>query len=49
LGIFSITSSPAQPVIDSWLKLSGAKYARIYKSQADALAGNSVSTWSPAG
>ncbi|MBX7208346.1 MAG: YHYH protein [Verrucomicrobiaceae bacterium] len=42
-------SAQAEPVVDSWYRPIGAKYARIYKTQTDALAGNSVSTWIPSG
>lgn len=46
---FVLSVEAAEPVVDSWLRVSGAKYARIYRTQADALAGNSVATWSPSG
>lgn len=47
-GIFSALLAVAQavePLVDSWSILSGAKYARIYKTQTAALAGSSSSTW----
>ena len=37
------------PVETAWQKVTGAEYARIYKTQAAALAGNSVTSWTPAG
>jgi arylsulfatase A-like enzyme len=37
------------PVETSWQKVTGAEYARIYRTQAAALAGNSVTTWEPGG
>ena len=39
----------AEPLVSSWMTIDGAKYARIYKTQADALAGSSVSNWIPSG
>lgn len=48
LGAWSFYAH-AEPVADSWLMLSGAKYASIYKSQSDALASNSVTTWIASG
>ena len=33
------------PLETSWLTYSGAKYARIYRTQAEALAGTSMTTW----
>jgi hypothetical protein len=45
--------SPANPlgtpVETSWQKVTGAEYARIYRTQSAALAGNSVTTWAPSG
>lgn len=43
--IVSAEAFAADTLVDSWLTDSGSKYARIYRSQADALAGNSVTTW----
>jgi len=37
------------PVETQWQKVTGAEYARIYKTQADALTGSSVTTWAPSG
>jgi arylsulfatase A-like enzyme len=38
------------PLESSWFTYAeGAKFARIYRTQADALAGNAVSTWLPSG
>lgn len=46
---FCAVASRAEPLATSWVTVEGAKYARIYKTQADALAGNSVSNWIPSG
>lgn len=35
----------AEPLTTSWLTIEGARYARIYRTQADALAGISVTNW----
>lgn len=46
LAAFTINfSAVAEPVVDSWLKLSGAKYARIYKTWSAATNGVSSATW----
>jgi len=39
------SSAVAEPVVDSWIKLSGAKYARIYKTWSAATNGISSTTW----
>ncbi len=38
-------SRAASPLESSWLTSEGASYARIYRSQTEALAGSSVTTW----
>ncbi|MBI3882188.1 MAG: YHYH protein [Verrucomicrobia bacterium] len=43
------TISSNSPLETSWMTYAGGKYARIYQSQSDALAGNSVSTFIPTG
>jgi hypothetical protein len=49
ISFLLIVTTHADPIVNSWCRSSGSKYARIYKSQSDALAGNSVSTWIPSG
>ena len=46
---FAPVSRATSPLESSWLTDSGAKYARIYQTQADALAGSSVSVFPPIG
>jgi hypothetical protein len=40
-----IPMDAGEPVVDSWVRLSGAKYARIYKTWAAATNGISSATW----
>ena len=37
------------PLETSWQTVTGAEYARIYRTQAAALSGSSVTTWAPSG
>ncbi len=45
VGTFLTARAAADPLVDSWVTDTGGKYARIYKTQAAALAGNSSITW----
>lgn len=50
LATYLAPANPAgAPIETQWQKVSGAEYARIYKTQAAALAGNAVTTWTPSG
>ena len=40
------SSAAATPLLDSWLTSYSGQYARIYTTDANKLAGNSVTTWS---
>ena len=48
-GAISPANPLGAPVEASWQKVTGAEYARIYRTQANALAGSSVTTWTPSG
>jgi hypothetical protein len=43
---FNTAAPAADPRVDSWFTSSSAKYARIYTTDANKNAGNSVTTWS---
>lgn len=45
LFVSAAAASRAEPLVTSWMTIEGAQYARIYKTQTDALAGVSVSNW----
>jgi hypothetical protein len=40
------TTLAADPYVDSWFTADSGRYARLYQSVADEIAGNSVTTWS---
>jgi arylsulfatase A-like enzyme len=50
LAAMVATPNPVgDPLETQWQKVTGAEYARIYRTQARALAGLSDTTWAPAG
>lgn len=50
LGTYIAAANPlGTPLETSWQTVSGAEYARIYRTQQAALTGNSVTTWAPSG
>jgi hypothetical protein len=44
--ILTAVSVGADPLVDSWFTTGSGKYARIYTTDANKAAGNSVTTWS---
>lgn len=42
----SLAVQASDPLVDSWLTTDSGKYARLYLTDADRLAGESVTTWS---
>ena len=44
-ALLSTTALHADPQLSSWRTASAGKYARIYTTDANKLAGNSVTTW----
>jgi arylsulfatase A-like enzyme len=48
-GAVSPANPLGTPLETFWQKVTGGEYARIYKTQAEALAGTSVTTWAPSG
>jgi arylsulfatase A-like enzyme len=50
LGTYVAAANPVgAPLETSWQTVEGAEYARIYRTQQAALAGDSVTTWAPGG